>query len=77
MQLRKSRTAHHAIEEVERVGGRTGGLRSRLYPEQKAKKKEMEVSLDPELDGDSLDPSDYEECLFSPSVNAITPIPVE
>ena len=51
---------------------------SRLYPEQNSSKQEgeEEVCLDPELDGESLDPSDYDECLYPISPNAVMSTPM-
>ena len=52
---------------------------SRLYPEQNSSKqeREVEVRLDPELDGESLDPSDYDECLYPISPDAVLSTPMK
>ena len=51
----------------------------RLYPEQNSSKQEREeeVRLDPELDGESLDPSDYDECLYPISPDAVLSTPMK
>ena len=51
----------------------------RLYPEKNLSKQEgkEEVRLDPELDGESLDPSDYDECLYPMSSDAVLSTPMQ
>lgn len=50
-------------------------VRSRLNPVEE-KNDEKEVVLDPSIDGESLDVSDYEECFFPPSDDLSTENPL-
>lgn len=52
-----------------------GDMRNRLNPVEE-KNEEKEAELDPSIDGESLDVSDYEECFFPPSDDPSTENPL-